>query len=181
MNKVLGLICEDKTDYDVFKVILSKRYPSLTIVYRNTTQTGINRLVEELETLVRDLQKKYSHLSCIAVLHDADELSEPNREKYERLKAKCEKLKAIELVAHDELEAWLLADSGVCQWLGLQARNVDNERKPKEMLIRALKNKNLSYQGSNRQKVNEQIAGDGDERSPSMKKALVDLQKHNCL
>jgi hypothetical protein len=182
MSKVLGLICEDKTDYDVFKTILSKRYPQLTIVYRKTTQTGINRLVEELENLVRDLQKEYPHLSCIAVLHDADKLSEPNREKYKRLKAKCEKLKAIELVARDELEAWLLADSGVCQWLDIPTRNYDTQRKPSEYIHSEMKRKKqMSYQGINRQKLIQQIAGDGDERSPSMKKALVDLQKHNCL
>jgi len=86
------------------------------------------------------------------------------------------------IIIHDELESWLLADSGVCKWLEVKPQSHDEQRKPKERLDSQMKKRfpGLRYQGKGRSKLLEQISGDGDQHSPSMRAALKHLDDAPC-
>jgi hypothetical protein len=114
------------------------------------------------------------------VLHDADEHTETDRRHYDEIRRICEKYKddVYLAIARDAIEAWLLADEGLCKWLGIRAKNNDADPRPKETLRSLLsKNKKMKWQGRDRHKVLEQLDGSGDKLSPSMKLAVGHI---NC-
>jgi hypothetical protein len=99
--------------------------------------------------------------------------SQSNREHYDSIERVCKKHKVKLIVARDEIESWIRADSGICDWLGLQPRNWDEHSKPSDELNRQLQKKyRMKYQASDRAKVLEHLNGEADKHSPSMKQAL---------
>lgn len=178
------LIVEDKNDADVVKAILKARGVSVRIEpLPPSVQTGgIDRLLVELEELIQTAQKRRKKSDCIAVLHDADKHSQPNRTTYDQIEAICEKYLIKHVVAEDEIEAWLLADAGLSAWLGIKPENWDNRPNPKEKLREIVwqNKKDLKYQGPGRAKVLSHIKGSGDKFSPSLQAALVHLEDAPC-
>ncbi len=122
---------------------------------------------------------------CVAVLHDADEQTEPERQLYEKIRLVCERFKkhVVHVIAKDEIEAWLLADEGLCQWLSIRARNCDGQKRPSDELKRLVQQKKqpMKYQGPDRAKVLAHVDGSGDKYSPSMREALEHLKNAPCV
>lgn len=185
MSGTIHLIVENKTDADVVRAILKAKQIDVRVRYLEPPNAGgISRLAKELEALIKTAKAKRKSNDCIAVLHDADSLSETNRQNHDKIAAIYEKYKSdvVLIIARDELEAWLLADEGLCQWLGEKAKNCDGEKQPSLRLNRAVKKKTKrGYSGSNRDKVLEKLDGSGDKYSPSMEDAMKHLNNAPCV
>ena len=185
MSNTIYLIVEDETDVDVVRAILKAKqidiYVSKLIPTGKTG--GVSRLASQLERLIKTALEKRKSNDCIAVLHDADENVQTDRKSYEEIKEICKRysVDVVLIVAHDEIEAWLLADEGLCKWLGEKPHNCDEETQPSLRLNRAVKKKTgKDYTGKMRNQVLEKINGTGD-NSPSMRLALTHLDNAVCI
>jgi hypothetical protein len=180
MKPTIHLIGEDESDALIVQKILDKRGFDIHIDF--TGGGGIHNLLGQLEELISIAKGRRKEHDCIAVLHDADEMQQTDRQSYEKIKLICKREKIKLIIAHDTIEAWLLADSGVCKWLKVQPKNWDVKKAPKEDLDSLMKKeKGKKYQGSGRTDVLNHIAGDGDICSDSMKKALAQLKDTPCV
>lgn len=187
MGGTIWLIVEDDTDAEVVKAILHAKGVTVNVNHRTPSSKtpGISQLAKEIDKLIRSVISIKHSNDCIAVLHDADEQVEPERQLYEKIRIACEQCKkhVVHVIAKDEIEAWLLADEGLCRWLDIKAKNCDEQRKPSGELKRLVQQKRrpLKYQGPDRAKVLEHLDGSGDKYSPSMREALEHLQDAPCV
>jgi hypothetical protein len=116
---------------------------------------------------------------CLVVLHDADELTQPDRTLYQKIKLTCAAYPGvIHIVAKDEIESWLLADDGLCKRLEIKPRNWDEVSKPKAELKRLLDKQRINYPSPT---VYKELNGTGDQFSPSMRQAFKQLRERGCL
>lgn len=187
MSGGIHLIAEDHTDAEVVRAMLKARKIPVS-VYPLTpagASGGVSRLAQQLERLIQTALRKRQTGDCIAVLHDADELSETNRSSHDQIKATCRKYPqdVVLIVAQDEIESWLLADEGLCRWLNENPRNASiHERKPSERLERAVKDKTgKKYSGKMRAQVLEKLDGTGEQYNRSLQKALTHLHNTPCV
>lgn len=185
MTGTIHLIVEDETDVDVVRAICNAR--NLNVRIRMYVPTGgskgISRLAKQLDPLIISARANRKETDCIAVLHDADTLVQQNRRLYDQIKDICQKHDDVaEIIAKDEIESWLLADGGLCAWLGERPRNCDMERQPSERLNRAVKAKTgKDYSGRMRGQVLGKLKGNGDDHSLSLRAALSYLENATCL
>jgi len=177
----IHLICEDETDADIVKAILAKK--SLGVRVRHVPlkggSGGIERLANQLEDLIIRLREICQKGDCIAVLHDADEHVQRDRSNDEKIKVLCKEYRSdVRLaIAHNKIEAWLLADEGLCKWLKIRAKNRDGESDPKGTLESLLRKRKMKWQGRDRRTVLDQLDGSGDNHSLSMRDAVSHI---NC-
>lgn len=185
MSGTIWLIVEDENDGSVVQIILKKRgIPVAVKILKPSGGTGgISRLAKQLRLLIETAKKQKKATDCIAVLHDYDIHSQQqNRQPYQQIEQICKAEMVKHVVAHDELESWMLSDSGLCEWLEIQTRNWDEQRKPSDELRRMLQDKKkMKYQGADREKVFAKLNGDGDKFSPSMRDALEHLKNATCV
>jgi hypothetical protein len=180
----IWLIVEDDNDAIVIRAMLKVKQLPWTVEPLKPTgpSGGISRLAKELPRLIQTALRQRHAGDCIAVLHDADSLTQLNRASHDRIRAICDEYqKDVTLVvARDELESWLLADKGICTWLEKTARNYDEQPKPSEILDRWLheKSSHMRYAGRYRAEVLKHIEATGDKYSPSMRRAVQQLTKH---
>ncbi len=187
MSGGIHLIVEDQTDAEVVRAMLKARKIRVQVhpLIPTGASGGVSRLARQLEQLIQTALRKRQTGDCIAVLNDADEMSETNRSSHNQIKATCRKYPrdVVLIVASDEIEAWLLADEGLCRWLSENPRNAStNERKPSERLERAVKNKTgKKYSGRTRAQVLEKLDGTGERYNRSLQKALTHLHNAPCV
>ena len=187
MIATLWLITEDENDFEAMKRFLKQRGINVTVRSRklNGNRGGISRLAEQLDELITTISDLMTSHDCIVVLHDADEFTRPDdRADYEKIAAICQKHRQFvrELIARDELESWILADSGFCKWIGYAPQNWDRERRPSDRLRKLMKAKTgADYGGRYRDQLVANIAGDGDKLSLSMQEAFAALAELECV
>jgi hypothetical protein len=184
MSGTIHLILEDQTDADVVRAILKANgYSTVKVKPHLTTggRGGISRLALQLPRLIATARAERGDRDCIAVLHDKDELTETRREHHTRIEDICRNHDDVKhIVAEDEIEAWLLADEGVCRWLGVKASNQDSLKKPKSRLDSLINKKvGKGYSGPTRQKVLDHVGGEN--HSPSLNRALAHLENAPCV
>jgi hypothetical protein len=136
-----------------------------------------------LRKLIQTAKVRKSNDDCIAVLHDLDQQKQQQyRTHYEEIKKICAEEDVELVIAIDELESWLLADEGLCRWLGIRPQNRDSKTKPSDQLRFLLQSKKkLKYQGKGRNEVCKHLDGTGDQKSPSMAAAYQRLKEWACL
>jgi hypothetical protein len=183
MTKTLYLIAEAYKDVLVMRQLLTKKGFSGRIQPINTPKKGsVSQLAQQLEKSIAEAQERQQAGDCVVVLHDADELTRPTgRQDYDRIEAICQKYPTIiHLQARDELEAWLVADSGLCQWLNQKAQNRDHAVQPSKLFETWLNAaKKPKWNDSNLDAILKHAAADGDQHSPPMRQALQQLA--DCL
>ncbi|GIK64939.1 MAG: hypothetical protein BroJett018_27330 [Chloroflexota bacterium] len=191
MSKITGrifLIVEADRDGRYAKTIVQRCYPSIEVhlLPPKGHNRGIGALAEQIERLLKEalLKKQTAHEpACVAVLHDADESSTPNRNLHTIIRDACQKHKkqVILVLAKDEMESWLMADSGVCAWLDKKPKNWDEETHPSKTfeswLDKAGKGK---YDDAIATQIAAKLMGDGGKVSPSLKSALQHLIDAPC-
>lgn len=181
MSCTIYLIVEDLKDKEIVEAILKAKKLSVRIEARRPTggAGGISRLSSQLERLIQTARKDEKPGDCIAVLHDADEFVQPNRKDFEQIHRICSRYGVVEVIARDEIEAWLLADNGVSKWLGIKHENHDSKKQPSETLASKVNKKiRKPYMGQGRAAVLREI--NGDSKSPSMQAALRQLKASPC-
>lgn len=182
MSATIWLITEDETDYRIVKRFIEVLRIVVRVRWLKTDAKpgSLSRLVDQLERLIETAQQQKAPHDCIAVLHDADELVQPDRTKYNQIKAICERYNVKRIVAQDEIESWLLSDEGVCHWLGIKPTNNDSVQRPSTELNSLMKkNKNLKYQGRDRDRVLGQL--NGNNHSQSFQQARKILYDAPCI
>lgn len=186
MSGTLYIIVEGRTDGEIVASLLARRYPKLRVVPIKPigSKPNLSRLVEQIEELIKTALAKRGKRDCVAVLHDADTQVQPDRAAYERIQKICEQhaLYVKLVVAYDEIEAWLLADSGLCKWLGQTPRNYDGERQP-SLILRSWLDKagKPKYREENLPRILNNLEADGYKFSPSMQAALKHLEDAPCI
>lgn len=187
MSGRLWLIVEGQYDGDIVRAILSKHpdYHELAKRVEVIKPTGgtpnLSRLAAQLEKLIRSIQKQKN--DCIAVLHDQDANAEPHRRQhYDKIQQVCRRHpQVVEVIAKDELEAWLLADGGLCDWLGIKVQNWEGKTKPSEKLASLINEKfRLAYPGD-LSKILPHLDGTGFITSKSLRAALEHLEAAPCV
>jgi hypothetical protein len=183
MTGTIFLITENDTDVQAVKAILKAKGYSVKIHKYPYLPEGISELVKELEKFILSVKPLCTKKDCIAVLHDADELVGGRDENiYKQITNICKKHKIAEIIAQDEIEAWLLADEGVRAWLEYDKKGqTDSVRKPSDLLNSLFKKKTgRDYRGSDRQKLLDKLTGVGD-YNDSFKEALTYLDDAPCV
>jgi hypothetical protein len=187
VSGTIWLIAEAYSDAEIVKAILKRRYPQVRVkaTWPTGSKPNVSRLASQIEELISQAIKDKKSGDCIAVLHDADLQTRPDgRQDYDKIKQICKKYKneVMLVIAHDEIESWLLADEGFCSWLETAPGNWDNRAKPSEMLNNLLdKAKKPRFREPNLNRILIHIDGTGDEFSPSMKQALQHLEGAVCV
>ena len=185
MTGKIWLVVEDRNDGAIIKKILIQRNIQSKVEVRQPSSGGISRLAQELDGILQFIRKRMSRGDCVLVIHDHDELTRPlGRQDYDLIADICKQNPdiAVEVIARDELEAWLLADSGVCHWLGRKPEKADGLRRPSDKLHGLIQEKTKAeFGGRYRDQLVANIAGDGDAHSPSMREAFAELDGLDCV
>jgi hypothetical protein len=135
MAGTIWLIIEGQNDAEIVEAIVKHHYPHVHVepLFPFGKNPNLSRLAAQIERLIKQALDNRQSGDCIAVLHDADLLSQPHdRAAYDHIQKACKRYrKDIRLVlAKDEIEAWLLADAGLCKWLQIKAQNCDEMKQP---------------------------------------------------
>src|SRR5438477_7887366 len=115
----IWLIVEDETDGEVAQALLKDRDVIVKPLAPTGGTGGLSRLRIQLHRLIQTAkQRRSTQEDCIAVLHDQD-MTDPRKEaEHKAINDICDAEQVVLAVARDEIEAWLLADHGLCEWLG---------------------------------------------------------------
>jgi len=179
------VIAESKDDPKILEALFKTKQIKSKIINRTKGPGGVSRLADNLERLIQTILQEpgRSQDDCIVVLHDVDIHSEPRREQYNKIKQICGKYTniVIRIEAVDTIEAWLLSNEGICQWLGITTDNRDGLTDPKGFLKTKIrdKHKSIKYQAFGKQKVVAQIKV--IIHSTSFKEAIKQLRDAGCL
>lgn len=133
MSGRIWLITEDENDYKIIKCIVEDKLKlPIKVKWRSPSgkTPGLSRLAAELKKLIKEARSLRSGNDCIVVLHDEDTHRQPNRDSYNNIRLICQSEGVSLIVAKDELEAWLLSDSGVCKWLDEAVKTWNGDRWP---------------------------------------------------
>jgi len=185
MASTIWLIIEGQNDGDIVRAILKCKYPQVRVspLFPTGQAPNLSRLAAQIDKLIQQALVNRKPGDCIAVLHDADHLSRPTgRDDYKRIKNVCEQHRQdVHLVlAKDEIESWLLADTGFCQWLKIEAKNWDEIKQPSLRLASLLdKTGKPRYRLNNLSKLLSYL--DGNSHSPSLQVALGYLENAPCI
>ncbi|MBI1258992.1 MAG: hypothetical protein GC204_16100 [Chloroflexi bacterium] len=179
------MIVEGQNDGAIAKALIERKYPNAKVEIRKPTgnKPNLSRLAEQISELVDAAMKSRQNQDCIAVLHDADRLTRPHdRQDYEKIERYCTEKHITHIEAQDEIESWLLADHGFCQWVGTNAENWDNQRKPSEEVARRLNNsRKAKYRLENIPQIVKHLDGSNKGNSESLNNALRHLENAPCI
>ena len=183
MNRTLWLIAEDRKGAEITARILKIKYPTLQVQVRFAK--GVSDLAQKLEGFIKLAQSQRKPEDCIAVLHDADEYTLPHeRHDHDAIAKVCLQYvdDVIHLTAHDEIESWLLADGGICNWLKQKPANYDDQKLPSKILAGWLdKAKKGRYREVDLPNILRHVDGSADTHSQSLRRALTDLTDAGCM
>lgn len=185
MSGRIFLIVEAERDGRYARAIIQRHYPKVEVRYITPgRKQGIGELAKNIERLLIGALEAKGKRDCVAVLHDADETTTPNRNLHQAIAQACRKHKgAVVLVlAKDEIEAWLMADSGVCAWLDRKPKNWDEATQPSETFKSWLDKANKGpYDDDTAAQIAQRLQGDGHQHSPSLTEALRHLNGAVCV
>src|ERR1700690_944289 len=187
MSPTIWVITESEWDFDVFKAVLQRKVKAIRLRHvRLSGGTGsISRLASQAATLIRAIRKdrRWRDDDCIAVLHDTYTQTMGRQEShYKTINDVCKKHSAVHLIVNEKIEAWLLADDGICRFLEqaishkVKRKSWDSSPNVKTDLENFLGRAKMSYGGPDKDKLLDHLDGTGDVRSSSLKKAIKSLQ-----
>jgi hypothetical protein len=188
MTRTMWLLTEDVSTYKVIQALFrAKGYAEVQIKLRGSAR-DLSTLAKEIRALLKEAKRLKHRNDCIVAIHDADLLVRLDRKSYDDIKRVCEleeNQDVLYVLAHDEIESWLLADAGLCKWLGEKPRNRDEERQPSLILNSLLKARKGKVRWNERyqDEILKWVDGTGDapNRSPSMRSAFEQLVELSCM
>jgi len=176
----IWLIAEAENDYRIVQAILKARKVAVKVIWRSPSgkTPGLSRLAEELSDLITEINKFRSGNDCIVVLHDDDIHREPRRDTYNQIRDVCRQHGVYEVIAKDEIEAWLLSDSGICKWLGETVKTWNGEPHPSDRLRSLMEGRRQRYP-RDLHKLLQHLSADGINQS--LQDALKHLDNAPCV
>lgn len=182
MSGRIWLITEDENDYKIVRCIVEDKLKlPIKVKWRSPSgkTPGLSRLAAELKTLIKEARSLRSGNDCIVVLHDEDLHRQPKRDTYNNIRLICQSEGVSLIVAKDELEAWLLSDSGVCKWLNETVKTWNGDRWPSDRVRSALHAQYRLRYPRDLDKLLIHLAGDGINQS--FQDALKELYNAPCV
>lgn len=140
---------------------------------------NIKRNAEKLISLARDRVERGR--GCVAVVVDRDRKNLVKDEPHRSISRACRRAKAECIVAQEALEAWFLADSGICRWLEVsQAARTDTIHDPKQTVARAFDRKTGRPYRKRRARleVARQSTGVDGSKNSSAEQGLAAVPRH---
>ena len=184
MSRILWVIAEDEHDVAILRQIFAKLKISVTVrAYPRGQTPGIGGLSRNLAKWLADIRNgpHWKQGDCIAVLHDQDSTVPEHQPLKKQIEAICQRENLVRLVANDKIEAWLLADGGLCNFLGIKPQYWDGRPDAKRELETRLRPKKMTYQSRDRERLIEKLDGSAVKLSPSLKQSIEALQAADCL
>lgn len=181
MSGTIWLITEDENDYKIVRAVIQKLGLPISVKWRSPSgkTPGLSRLAAELKKLIADARKLRSGNDCIVVLHDEDIHRQPKRDNYNRVRDICKSERVTLIVAKDEVEAWLLSDSGICRWLDESRKTWNGDPHPSDHLRSVMHAKYQLKYPRDLDKLLTHFNADG--LNESFKEALDELHKAPCV
>ncbi len=171
------LIVEDDSDgHAVRNLTAPIRLPILVDWLPANGIGNISRNGERLIALAKD---RIGSRGCVAVLIDGDGKNPARDEPHRTIARVCRARNVPLVVARESLEAWMLADPGVCEWLDIPIRpGTDRLRDPKGTVRKAFfKKTGRDYRRRRaRTEVTQQATGPSVEANDSLRTALRHLE-----
>jgi hypothetical protein len=134
---------------------------------------NIKRNAERLVSLAKDRVDNGS--GCVAIVVDRDSKDPARDELHRTISRACKRAKVEFIAAREAVEAWFLADAGICSWLGLpQSSRTDTIRDPKRRVAAAFDRKLGRPYRKRRARVEVARQGSGvdTKRNESLRHAL---------
>jgi hypothetical protein len=183
MGRTIWLITEGRAEAEIVTAIVKRHLPRLRVerLHAPGKNPNLSLLASHLEALIETARERRRQGDCIVVLHDADFHTRVDRADYERIARICKAFarEVRHVIAKDEIEAWLLADEGFCMWLGVPAKNWDEQKQPSETLRSLLdKRGKPRYRLDNLSKILIEV--NGVTKSPTLQKELDYLNTASC-
>lgn len=178
----LVLIVEDDTDGWALRALAERCGFEGTVDWLPANGIGnIKRRGRELIALAR--ARLGGAAGCVSVVVDGDGRDVDSDDPLRAIAHTCRREGVRLVVAREALEAWLLADGGVAQWLDRSpSRRADQIRHPKRDLAQAYYRKTGRPYSPRlaRRKLAAQVDGSGASRSASLRAALSYVQDSGC-
>lgn len=135
------LIVEDDSDGRAIAELVGKSVEQVHVDWLPAGGIGnIKRNAAKLISLARD--RVEGRRGCVGVLVDRDRKNPVRDEPHRTIARACRQARAEFVAAREALEAWLLADPGVCQWLGIATpTTTETMRDPKQRVAQAFSRK----------------------------------------
>lgn len=175
------LIVEDDSDGQACRVLADRLGLPVTLDWLPANGVGnIKRRGVQLIGLARD--RIPEGRGCVAVLLDRDGKDVTRAEPHRTIRRLCRQAGAPLLLAVESLEAWLLADAGCADWLGVgRPANADSLPQPKKDVERAYYQKtHRSYTRRARRLLADHANGSAAGHSLSLQSALAHLGNSPC-
>jgi len=185
LKPIIYLLAEDKTGYFVLQAIVREKSINAVVKLRGKAE-GVSNLANEVEELIRLALAEKALKDCFVVLHDTDDSVQAYRENYDKITLICDKYKehVTRLEATEEVEAWLLADEGLCNWLGIKAKASDSLKRPSDRLKSLInaRSGNWTWNKLHQPRILENMTATGDKTggSASMQIAMKRLAQLPC-
>jgi len=184
MTGTIWLLVESKYDAQIATKLIHIHHPNVGVEYLVPSgQPSLSTLDRDLTDLVTFArrgkpQRPFGPNDCIVVLHD-DDYSQPDRRHYTSITNKCAAHGIVEIVAKDEIEAWLLSDTGVCRWLRARRVTCNTETRPSDRLKRLMRNRKQQRYPGRLDQLLPNVTGDS--HNQSFQSALNQLHNSPCV
>lgn len=175
------LVVEDDSDGRAIAELLARSDYPVQVDWLPAGGIGnIKRKADRLLALARDRLERRS--GCVAVVLDRDGKNPGRDEPHRSISRACRGGGAEFIPAREALEAWFLADHGICAWLGIASpRRTDGIRNPKARIALAFTRKTGRPYGRRRARleVARQATGIDATRNDSARLAMQAVKR--CL
>lgn len=173
------LIVEDDSDGRALSFLIRTLNARATVDWLPANGIGnIDRNGRRLIGLAKDRATRHG---CVAVIIDGDRKNVGRDEPHRSIARQCRAGGIPLLIARESLEAWMLADAGICQWLEVTPRRSTHTLpNPKDAVSRAFFRKTgRQYRRRRaRMEVAQRATGLNRSANPSMDQAIKHLE--NC-
>lgn len=142
MNQAAGpwkivLVVEDDSDGRAIAELVSRTGQEVRVDWLPANGIGnIKRNAVKLLSLARD--RLEGRRGCVAVVLDRDGKNPGREEPHRSIQRACRRSRAEFIAAREALEAWFLADPGICRWLNVPLpATTEGIRNPKHKIGQA--------------------------------------------
>jgi hypothetical protein len=171
------LVVEDDSDGQAIAELAARSGCRARVDWLPANGIGnIKRNTERLIALARD--RVSDGRGCVGIVVDRDQRDPSRDEPHRTIARMCRKARVEFIAAREAIEAWFLADTGICRWLGVsQSGRTDVIRNPKQRVATAFdKRVGRPYRRRRaRLEVARQASGVDRSRNDSLQKALAAL------
>lgn len=114
MSKIIGLICEDRSDFQIFDEIFKKYVKPHNYKVKKFVANGCGKILSKCEAWIKDLCMNGCEYIIVAQDLDKNNLSKLRQELENKI-CRSTRKPSVVVIPTKEIEAWLLTDPKVLQ------------------------------------------------------------------